>query len=245
MKEILRLCSFPKTWCLLLLYLSLLSYFCSAGAGQALGGSRIKCPYQSEQNSHKVVCSFLTSFYSLSLTLLFEQPYPALTSCTWYAEDACCDHRDTNDIIRWIYDTRKTFRGSEECFSLVHLLRCGLACSPKQAEFVEYKKHATLDEEAAPRSIGIDATQMKATSTIKRGNLYVFRICSGLCERIYEACKSTTMATSLGSWHSPEPNSSSFCQSLAPPGVMIVIVNDTTYTRCISSSELSRLATCD
>jgi hypothetical protein len=154
------------------------------------------------------------------------QPQSPITTCSWYANNACCDHRDTNDLIRWLYVSQK--RGGQdgtngECLSLLHIMRCGLLCSPAQADFVE------------------KTSAMQASSKLKLSPQmpYTYRLCSSFCDRLYAACSDEGMREveeaeaglswdAAMTWDSDHSSTAAeeFCKSMAPTDVEIVVVED-------------------
>ncbi|ELR21512.1 Filamin repeat domain containing protein [Acanthamoeba castellanii str. Neff] len=192
-------------WAPLLVLLALVLSSGSAATGPL---EPLQCPYQNEEAPHK--------------------PQPPITTCSWYADNACCDHRDTNDLIRWLYVSQKS-GGQDgtngECLSLLHVMRCGLLCSPAQADFVE------------------KTNPMQSSSKLKLAASpqmpYTYRLCSSFCDRLYAACSDEGMreveeAEAGPTWdaamtwdsESSSPAAEEFCKSMAPSDVEIVVVED-------------------
>lgn len=219
-------------WAPLLVLLALIARPSQSGSAAAGPLEPLQCPYQNEEAPHKVPpppsSSPVSCLADVPRVCLLVQPQPPITTCSWYADNACCDHRDTNDLIRWLYVSQK--RGGQdgtsgECLSLLHIMRCGLLCSPAQADFVEKTNSIQPSSKLKPAA----SPQMP----------YTYRLCSSFCDRLYAACSDEGMreveeAETGPSWdaamtwdsdHSATA-AEEFCKSMAPTDVEIVVVED-------------------
>ena len=143
---------------------------------------------------------------------LYFKPYPPLSACMWYNDNSCCEKEDTDRLIRKLYEARKGFQGSDECFERLVTLHCGLLCSPQQRHFLS-NATASSTKESIMRpmdSINFDdededsgkPAQTKAqVQTIHQPRIqpkFRYAICESHCKELFEICGESTIGFARG-----------------------------------------------
>ncbi|KAL6063572.1 hypothetical protein QOT17_011450 [Balamuthia mandrillaris] len=187
--------------------LFLLAFILSSTAGQTTS-SEPMCPYQEEQFTHR--------------------PFPLLSMCEWYREEACCDTVEANQLLRWNYVMQKWFRGDSECLEKLTVLLCGLLCSPRQSHFVFSSQQPGFgrfpdedaflllekDDDAPPMDYENEQEEEGLLEEIfpiaadigHRGRLtkgsddpiFVYNVCSSFCETLFDSCFDSVLMSSVG-----------------------------------------------